>query len=121
MKENKIYKLSKKTILSLVFFIFFVNACVTPMGMTASSTPLQEKIIEENRGKAEGSDSVYSLLFFIPLGYPDIDKAIENAVKSKEGDALINLRWYEKKYEFLIFGKTSIVVTGDVVKFSDKK
>ncbi|MDH5717893.1 MAG: hypothetical protein OEZ22_09670 [Spirochaetia bacterium] len=110
----------KLLVFVLAALAFILNACISPMGMTASSTPLQGKVIEENRGQAEGSDASFSILG-IPFGYPDIDIAIQDAVKSKQGDALINLRWYQKNYNFILFNRASVIVTGDVVKFKENR
>jgi len=92
-------------------------ACVTPMGMTASTTPLEGKKIEQNLGKAEGSDSTWSLFGIWSMGRPDIDEAIREAVTDKGGDAMINVRWYEKTYYLVLFSVTRLIVTGEVVKF----
>jgi hypothetical protein len=93
--------------------------CVTYMGMTASSTPLEGKKIEKNLGPSEGfSDYGYSLLGLWTLTQPDMDIAINDAVATEEGDALINIRWYEVSYYALIFSMNRIVVKGDVIKFA---
>lgn len=85
--------------------------------MTSSSTPIQGKKIAENLGKAEGSDGSFSVFNLFSIGRPDIDKAIDEAVKSKDGDALINVRMYEKTYFLILVTYTQVIVTGDVVKF----
>ncbi|MGB4269073.1 MAG: hypothetical protein WBK20_07815 [Spirochaetota bacterium] len=108
----------KKTALFLLLFMItaVITSCVTPMGMTSSSTPLYNKTITENLGQAEGSDWSWSLLGLWSIGKPDMDKAINNAIASKNGDALINVRWYEKHYYFVLFSITKVIVTGQVVK-----
>ncbi|MEJ5360793.1 MAG: hypothetical protein WHV26_01925 [Spirochaetota bacterium] len=108
----------KKLILFLLLFMItaVITSCVTPMGMTSSSTPLYNKTITENLGQAEGSDWSWSLLGLWSIGKPDMDKAINNAIASKNGDALINVRWYEKHYYFVLFSITKVIVTGQVVK-----
>lgn len=84
--------------------------------MTASSTPLHNKVIVENLGQSEGSDWSWSLLGLWSIGRPDIDKAINEAIASKNGDALINVRWYEKHYYFVLFSVNKVIVTGQVIK-----
>ena len=86
------------------------------MGMTSSSTPLHNRVIVENLGQAEGSDWSWSLLGLWSVGMPDMDKAINKAIASKNGDALINVRWYEKHYYFVLFSVTKVIVTGQVTK-----
>mgnify|MGYP000877780282 CR=1 FL=1 len=101
----------------MMLAVFTLSACVTPMGMTSSSTPLEGKTIVKNLGKAEGRSSSWSLLGVWSMGRPDIDAAIGEAVKSKNGDALINVRWYEKTTYLVLASITTVIVTGDVVAF----
>ncbi|NMB65960.1 MAG: hypothetical protein GYA16_13940 [Spirochaetes bacterium] len=107
-----------KNIVPLIIMITIVllTGCVTPMGMTASSTPLHNRIIVENLGQAEGSDWSWSLFGLWSVGRPDMDRAIDEAIASKNGDALINVRWYEKHYYFVLFSITKVIVTGQVIK-----
>ncbi len=110
-----------KKIIPIIFVMILITvliSCVTPMGMTSSSTPLYNKTITENLGQAEGSNWSWSLLGLWSIGRPDMDKAINNAIASKNGDALINVRWYEKHYYFVLFSITKVIVTGQVVKTS---
>ncbi|MEW6527838.1 MAG: hypothetical protein AB1444_14370 [Spirochaetota bacterium] len=100
----------------IIIVTAFFNGCVTPMGMTASSTPLHNRIIVENLGQAEGSDWSWSIFGLWSVGRPDLDTAIHKAIASKNGDALINVRWYEKQYYFVLFSVTKVVVTGQVIK-----
>ncbi|MCX8123901.1 MAG: hypothetical protein N3F66_07020 [Spirochaetes bacterium] len=96
--------------------IAFLHGCVTPMGMTSSSTPLHNKVIIENLGQAQGSDWSWSLFGLWSVGRPDMDNAINEAIASKNGDALINVRWYQKHYYFVLFSVTKVIVTGQVIK-----
>jgi hypothetical protein len=107
-----------KKFLHIIIFItaLALLSCVTPMGMTSSSTPLHNRVIVENLGQAEGSDWSWSLLGLWSVGMPDMDKAINKAIASKNGDALINVRWYEKHYYFVLFSVTKVIVTGQVIK-----
>ncbi len=103
-------------IVIIMITIAFLDGCVTPMGMTSSSTPLHNQTIVENLGQAEGNDWSWSLLGLWSVGRPDMDKAINEAIASKNGDALINVRWYEKNYYFVLFSVTKVIVTGQVIK-----
>lgn len=100
----------------IILTIALLTGCVTPMGMTASSTPLHNRVIVENLGQAEGSDWSWSLLGLWSVGMPDMDTAINKAIASRNGDALINVRWYEKHYYFVLFSVTKVIVTGQVIK-----
>lgn len=110
----------KKIILILLslFLAALLGSCVSPVGLTSSSTPLQGKIIEENLGASEGSHGSVAVLGLYSIGRPDIDIAIDEAVKKKGGDALINVRLYESTSYFLLFSYTKVIVKGDVIRFS---
>lgn len=105
-------------ILSSLSLAALLSGCVSPIGLTSSSTPLQGKIIEENLGASEGSHGSVAVLGLYSIGRPDIDIAIDNAVKKKGGDALINVRLYESTSYFVLFSYTKVIVKGDVVRFS---
>jgi len=105
-------------ILSSLSLAVMLGSCVSPIGLTSSSTPLQGKIIEENLGASEGSHGSVAVLGLYSIGRPDIDIAIDEAVKKKGGDALINVRLYESTSYFVLFSYTKVIVKGDVVRFS---
>ena len=105
-------------IISALSLAAMLSGCVSPIGLTSSITPLQCKIIEENLGASEGSHGSISVLGLYSIGRPDIDIAIDNAVKKKGGDALINVRLYESTSYFILFSYTKVIVKGDVIRFS---
>ena len=98
-----------------------VSSCLTtPVGMTTSSTPLENKTITQNLGKAQGSSGAFDILMLFSVDRPDIDEAINEAVRSKRGDALINVRIYQEVGYYLLFSYTTVIVTGEVVKFGEE-
>ena len=111
--------------LKAVFVIISVSlgavSCVTPLGLTASSTPLVNREIVENLGPSEGRDGSVAVLGLYSIGRPDIDSAIEDALKRKGGQALINVRLYERNLYLLLFTYTEVIVKGDVVRLSGFK
>jgi hypothetical protein len=93
-----------------------------PIGLTSSSTPIQNKEYQI-LGKGEGSSHYYSIhLIFPPIGWsiqnPDIEYAVIKAISAKGGDALINVRFYQKSYYYLLISYHKIIVAGDVIKFT---
>ena len=96
-----------------------LSSCVTPMGMTASTTPVGGKKVEV-LGKGEGSDSTWSVLGLWQVGRTDVDQAIREAVATHKGDALINVTWQERTYWCVLFSITTLEVKGDVVRFASE-
>ena len=98
--------------------VFMASCTTAPICATASITPLQGKLVAENLGNAEGSDTAISILGLFMIGRPDIDRAITKAVSAKNGDTLINVRCYETSSYFILFSLTTVKVEGDAIKFA---
>ncbi|MGL4368424.1 MAG: hypothetical protein ACRCUT_01935 [Spirochaetota bacterium] len=113
----------KKTIILILTFAgsVLLSSCTTaPICATSSVIPLQGKSVEENMGKTSGTDSAYSILGLYMIGRPDIDTAIDNALRKKGGDTLINVRCYQTDSYFFLFSITKVTVEGEAVKFASE-
>ncbi len=110
----------KKTVLFTIMLgaVLFFNACTSPICITSSITPMQGKVITENLGKTNGTDSAFSFLGLYMIGRPDLDRAIDKALEQKGGDTLINVRCYETVSYFVLFSITTVKVEGEAVKFT---
>ncbi len=111
----------KKIILTLTaaVIIAFSGCSTAPISVASSNTPIQNKIISENLGFAKGEYTTYSVLSLWMVGRPEIDVAVNQAIALKGGDALINIKIYEKKRFYLIFSTTTVIVEGEAVKLTD--
>ena len=106
-------------IIAILFISVVFSSCITvPITVTSSTTPLHDKKIGENLGKTKGSDLTGSVFCLWMVRRPDIDKAIERALKKKGGDALINVTCYEESMYFILFSLTKVIVEGEAVKFA---
>ncbi len=104
---------------ALAAVIFILNACSTsPVCVTSSITPMQGKVVTENLGKTDGTDTAYSILGLYMIGRPDLDIAIKEALAKKGGDTLINVSCYETWGYFLLGSFTTVKVEGEAVKFT---
>ncbi|MBN2403398.1 MAG: hypothetical protein JXN64_13520 [Spirochaetes bacterium] len=107
-----------KTIIIIFFIGCMLSCATTPVSVTSSNTPLNEKRIAENLGKVEGvSFPCYSIFGIWMLGWPDIQSAIDSALAENGADALINIKCYEKWTYFLFFSITTVIVEGEAVTF----
>jgi len=122
------YKISILFILAAAL----LTACVSPMGMTQSTTPLEGRTYE-TLGKGSGSSSAFSVLGLWQVNRTDIDEAIREAIRQekkgalvkeaaqkKKGDALINVTWQERTFWFILIGWHRLEVKGEVIRFTDK-
>jgi hypothetical protein len=97
-------------------------SCITtPVAVTSSTTPMQDKKITMNYGPVKGADRAWSLFGLWMIGRPDIDRAIQDALKQKGGDALINVTCYEKTAWYFFFAFHYVVVEGEAVSFEKKE
>ncbi len=98
--------------------LIFASCSTTPICVTSSVTPLSGKEVAENLGRTEGSDTAGSVLGLFMIGRPDLDLAIKDALKEKNGDTLINVRCYERWIYFVIGSVTTVKVEGEAIKFA---
>ena len=116
--------MNMKTKLALLGICAAATLCVScstsPVCVTPSITPLNRKMVTENLGKTSGEDNAYSVLGLWMIGHPDVDSAIDEAVKQKGADTLINVRCYESTSYFLFFSRTTVRVEGEAVKITDE-
>ena len=103
--------MKRTLIITLIAGLVGLAACSTvPIASTSSATPLAGKTISENLGKVKGSDSAWSVLGLYMIGRPDIDAAMKEALESKGGDALTNVRIYRQWTGFLLVDRTTVIV-----------
>ena len=109
-----------KIFILLILAAALMSACVSPMGMTSSTTPLEGKTYE-TLGKGSGSSSAFSVLGLWQVNRTDIDEAIREASRQKGGDALINVTWQERTFWFILIGWHRLEVKGEVIRFIEKE
>ena len=114
-----IRSIRNSALLFCMMTVLFLSACITtPVSVTSSTTPVHDKKVTVNYGPVQGSHRAWSVLGLWMIGRPDIDKAIQNALQQKGGDALINVTCYEKTAWFLFVSMHTVVVEGEAVSFA---
>jgi hypothetical protein len=117
LKEYNMREHLKGIIISS-FIVFMLACATTPVSITSSNTPLNDKRIAENLGKVDGkSDYCFAVFGLWMIGKPDIQAAIDNALNKKKADALINIKCYEDWKYFLFVSFTRVIVEGEAIKF----
>ncbi len=111
-------KKSRVSFLILLAALLLPCGCITsPVAVTSSTTPVHDKKIIMNYGPVQGTHRVWSVFGLWMVGRPDIDLAIQDALKKKGGDALINVSCYQKTSWFLFVSENKVVVEGEAVSF----
>jgi len=102
----------------VLFSAMFVSGCaMTPGGIADSTTPIGNR---EYRimGRAVENDSRFYLLGLIPITGPNTTRgAIDKCIKSREGDAMINVTVDAYSSYWILFSKFSTRVEGEVIRF----
>ncbi len=62
-----------------------ISCMTTPVTVTSSTTPMHDKKIISNNGKVQGSHRAWSVFGLWMVGRPDIDLAIQEALKKNGG------------------------------------
>jgi len=113
--------MKKYILLVSVIFLATFSSCITsPVTMTSSLTPIQNRPIVENLGKTSGSDRAWSILGIWMIGHPDLDTAIEEAKKAKNADTLVNVRCYETYIWYFFVSTSTVRVEGDAVRLGEE-
>jgi len=97
-----------------------IHVQTSARGIQPNAKPMQKDIYQE-LGPASGMNSGFRLLWFIPVTpCPYADKAVNDAIYSKGGDNLIEVRyWHERQY-WLVGTVDIIHVEGVVIRYSSK-
>ena len=109
---------SKGIILVLICLLAVGCSTTMPGGLSDASAPATYGNYTV-LGPAEGT-SKGTIVFGIQASKPDLQQAIEQAVRTRDGDALVHERWYSKTTNWVILPVTTVevIVHGDVVKYT---
>ncbi len=92
-------------------------ACTIPGAVAPSTMPVTGKYVE--LGPYEQVESCGYVFFIVPIGSPDhIADMIDNLVKSRGGDALIDVTSGSSTNWYLLGGSNCVQLRGKIVKFS---
>ena len=107
---------------ALVLAVGAVAGCAhMPAGIAASSTPLEGRPYTVV-GHAKQTDSRIMLLGVLPVsGSNNTREALNGAIRSRNGDALINITVEYVWHFWILWASDITVVEGDVIKFDAQK
>lgn len=96
----------------------WLTGCVTPGAIAPSTLPVGEQYVE--LGKREEASSCGYTILTIPMKNPaPLSEIIEEMVKARGGDALIEVTSYSSRVFYLIGVANCIGVQGKVVKIGE--
>jgi hypothetical protein len=111
-------RLDRVLLLALVLGVFAIGCSHVPGGISASSTPIEGRAYT-SLGKAVGTDSHVMLFGIIPIkGSNSTRAALDAAVASRGGDAMINVTVESYAQFWVVFTRRVITIEGDVIRFA---
>lgn len=94
-----------------------LSACTTPGAIAPSTIPVPGKYVE--LGGVEESSSCGTMILIVPIKYPKpVSDVIDQMIKNRGGDALIEVSSNSSFSTFLLFTTSCVEVRGKVVKFA---
>jgi len=107
-----------KTLCFILILAVVVTGCaVMPAGVAPSAHQMDTQLYQV-LGKSSGEASHFTLFNIIPFGKADIEQAVQEAIRKKGGDNLINVRYWQKTTWVFIGYLTTFHVEGDVIKYT---
>ena len=106
------------TVICTSLVIILLSGCtMIPGGVAPSNTPINGRNYTE-LGYAKETDSRIYLLGLLPIsGSNTIRDAIEEAIDSKHGDALINITVETYGQYWILWSRVATRVEGNVIRF----
>lgn len=106
-----------RTVIACLCAGLLATACTLPGAIAPSTMPVTGKYVE--LGPFEESESCGYIFLFLPVGSPDhLADMIDTLVKSRGGDALIEVTSSSSTSWFLLGGSNCVQVRGKIVKFT---
>lgn len=117
IRPSSIWLRACRAIIACLCAGLLAAACTLPGAIAPSTMPVTGKYVE--LGPFEESESCGYIFLFLPVGSPDhIADMIDSLVKSRGGDALIEVTSSSSTSWFLLGGSNCVQLRGKVVKFT---
>jgi hypothetical protein len=110
-------------IIVLVSFILTSGCSVRVADLTLISTKnidLSNATLDVRKGqRTKGEDCAIALLGLIPLGIPNLEEAVDDALEKGKGNVMVDQVSYSKGAYFIIASQSCIEVEGTVLNVAE--
>jgi len=106
-------------ILAALLLAAGLSCVTTEVARQASTIPIAPSMEVRDLGPTRGSSTAWSFLGLWMWGRPETGAAMDEAVREKGGDALVDVRCYQTWRWFVLFTTTTVYVEGKAVKLSE--
>jgi len=106
-------------VLSVILLGIILTGCAhIPGGIAASTVPIEGRSYV-NLGRVKQTDNMFALFGIFALTKPNSTRrAIDTAVQSRGGDAMINVTVEYTAHYVVLFNRYMTTVEGDVIRFT---
>ena len=106
-----------RTGIAVLSVAVLAGCATTPGGVAASNTPLEGKQYTV-LGPTAGKDRLVRLFMVLPVsGSNSLRAALDEAIRRKGGDALINITVESYSHYWLLFSTHATKVEGEAIRF----
>ncbi|MBP7280154.1 MAG: hypothetical protein KBA66_01160 [Leptospiraceae bacterium] len=109
-------------IFSILLCALLIGCASSSAGISTSNVPIVNKkytVIGPVEAK-KGWLTLDMAIFAIPFDKPPINEMTDEMIKSKEADALINIRYWQDRSIYLIFTWNRLGINAEAIKFSEE-
>lgn len=117
-RTNRVYDAVLRASCAIV--ALSLSGCATRVGdLTLISTKnidLSDARINVKEGKrTEGKDCAYAILGLLPLGIPNLERAVDDALQKGNGNVMVDQVTYQEGAYFILASQSCIKVEGTVL------
>jgi hypothetical protein len=107
---------------SIILSALLLNCASSSAGISTSNIPIANKKYKVI-GPVEAKHSWFTLdvaLLAVSFSNPPINEMMDEMIKSKEADALINIRYWQDRTILLFLTRNRLGINAEAVKFTDE-
>ena len=109
-------------LLYIILCVFLINCASSSAGISTSNIPVANKKYKVI-GPVESKNSWITLdiaILAVAFSTPPINEMMDEMIRSKEADALINIRYWQDRTIFLFLTRNRLGINAEAVKFIEE-
>jgi hypothetical protein len=111
-----------RSLFYLIIFILSLQNCATSSaGIATSNIPIVNKKYQ-NLGPVEGKKGWFTIdiaIIGVPLEEPPMKELVDQLIREKEADALINIKYWNDKMVFPILTYNRLGISAEAIKLEE--
>ncbi len=111
-----------KKIIYIILCAALISCASSSAGISTSNIPIANKKYKVI-GPVEAKNSWFTLdvaILAVAFSTPPINEMMDEMIRSKEADALINIRYWQDRTIFLFLTRNRLGINAEAVKFTEE-